>query len=73
MTVYSLIVNGDKIGRRNFANLYDGVLIASSMGLEDGQLLITGFCTLAWPYKIPGDRQTGEIFLYNISVRFFLS
>ena len=33
MTVYSLIANGDKIGTKNLANLYDGVLIASIIGL----------------------------------------
>ena len=33
LTVYSLIANGDKIGTKNLANLYDGVLIASIIGL----------------------------------------
>ena len=73
LTVYSLIANGDKIGTRNLANLYDGVLIAPSIGLKDGKLLITGLCTLAWPYKIPRRYPTGEIFVYNILVRLSLS
>ena len=64
MTVYSLIANGDQIGTRNLANFYDGVLIVSSIGLKDGQLLMIDLCTLAWPYKIPGWHPTGEIFLY---------
>ena len=38
------------MGTRNLANLYDGVLIASSIGLKDGKMLMTGLCTL--PYKI---------------------
>ena len=71
LTVHSVIVNGDKLDTRNFANLYDGVLIASNIGLKDGQLLMTGLCTLAWPHKIPGRHPTDEIFLYNISVRLY--
>ena len=73
MAVYSLIVNGNKIGLRNFANLYDGVLIASSMGLKDGQMVVTGFFTLASPCNISGQHPTGEIFLKNILVRPSLS
>ena len=72
-TIYSLIVNGDKIGSRNFANLYDSMLIASSIGLKDGQLSMTGLCTLAWTYKIAVWNPTGEIFLCNVSVRLSLS
>ena len=62
-----------KIGPRNVANYCDGVLIASSIGLKDEQLLMTGLSISAWPYKIPGRNPTDEIFLYNISVRLFLS
>ena len=65
LTVYSLIAKGDKTVTKNLANLYDVVLIASSIGLNDGQLLMTVFCTLAWPYKIPGRHPTGEMFLYS--------
>ena len=50
-----------------------GVLIASSVGLKDGQLLMTDVCTLAWSYKIPGRHPIDKIFLYNISVRLSLS
>lgn len=46
LTVYSLIINGDKLGARNFANLYDCVLMASSIGLKGGQILMTGLCIL---------------------------
>ena len=35
LTVYSLIDHGDKIGTKDFTSLYDGVLIASSIGLKD--------------------------------------
>ena len=42
-----LVGNGDKIDTRNLANLYDGVLIASSIGQKDGQLLMTGFLYLS--------------------------
>ena len=61
LTVYLLIVDGDKIGARNFANFYDGLLIASSIGLKDGQLLMTGLGTLAWPYKIPGQHNIQQV------------
>ena len=37
MTVYSLIINRDKIGTINFGNLYDSLL---SIGLKDGQLVM---------------------------------
>ena len=47
LTVYLLIVNGDKIGTWNFANLYNRVLIGSSIGLKDRLFLMTGLCTLA--------------------------
>ena len=73
LTVYVLIVNGDKIDTRYFANLYDGMLISSSIGLKDGELLIIGFCTLLWLYKIPGRHPTDDILVYNISVRISLS
>ena len=46
LTVYSLIINGDKLGARNFVNLYDCVLMASSIGLKGGQILMTGLCIL---------------------------
>ena len=46
LTVYSLIINGYKLGARNFANLYDCVLMASSIGLKGGQILMTGLCIL---------------------------
>ena len=39
LTVYSLIVSEDEIDRRNLANFYDGVRIASSIGLKDQYLL----------------------------------
>ena len=45
LTVYSLLANGDKMGTRNLAHLCDGVLIASSISLKHGQLLMTGLCT----------------------------
>ena len=68
-----LIVHGDKIGTSNLANLYNGVLILSNVGLKDEQLLMTGLCTSACPYKITGWHPTGEIFLYNATVRLLLS
>ena len=46
LTVYLLIVNGDKIGTWNFANLHNRVLIGSSIGLKDRLFLMTGLCTL---------------------------
>ena len=47
LAVYSLIDNGDKIGTRDFTSLYDGVLIASSVGLKDILLVMICLCTLA--------------------------
>ena len=47
--------------------------IAPSIGLKDGELLMTRFCTLAWPYKITVRHSTGKIFLYNVSIRLSLS
>ena len=49
--MYLLIVSEHKIDTKN---LYDGVLIASSIVLKDEQLLMIGLCTLAWPYRIQG-------------------
>ena len=46
LTVYSLIINGDKLGARNFANLYDCVLMTSSIALKGGQILMAGFFIL---------------------------
>ena len=45
LTVYLVIVNGDENHARNLTNLYDDVLIASSIGLKDRKLLMTGLCT----------------------------
>ena len=49
LSVKSLYVNGNKIEARNLASVYNGVFIASSVGLKDGQLLMTSLCILAWP------------------------
>ena len=45
LTVYLVIVNGDENQARNLTNLYDDVLIASSIGLKDRKLLMAGLCT----------------------------
>ena len=47
LRVYLLIVNGDKIGTWNFANLYNCALMGSSIGFKDRQFLMTDLCTLA--------------------------
>ena len=60
--MYSLTVKQDKIGTRNFASLYVGVLIADRIGRNLGMLLVTVFCTFGRPYKIPGLDPIGEIF-----------
>ena len=73
LTVYPLIVNGDKTDTKSFANLYYGILIATVIGLKDGQLLMTVLCTLAWICNIPGRYLVVEMFLYNRSVRLSLS
>ena len=43
------MVEGDKIGTKNFARLYVGVPIADKMCQKEGQLPMIGLCTLALP------------------------
>ena len=58
-TKTSLDVRGDKIGNKDFANLQVGVPIVDKIGLNFGQLLITGLWTFELPYKIPGLEPLG--------------
>ena len=44
-TVNSLTVKGDKIGTKNFARSYAGVLIADKMDQNERQLSMIGLCT----------------------------
>ena len=62
-----------KLELENFITFNEDVLKASSIGLKDGQLLITGLCTLARLYKIPRWHPTVKIFLYNESEKLCLS
>ena len=50
----SLDVNSDRIGTKNLASLYDGVLIAERMGRKGGQSPTDPLWTLQSPYKTPG-------------------
>ena len=45
------------------------MLMTSSIGLKDGQLLMA-LCILAWTYKISGRHATDESFLYNKSISY---
>ena len=53
-TENSLDVRGDKIGTKNFADLWVVVSIVDKIGRNLGQLLITGLWIFGLPYKIPG-------------------
>ena len=61
LTVNSLWVKGSKIGIKNFARLYPGVLIAERIGLNLGILSTTGLWTSGLPYRIPGLEPARQI------------
>ena len=52
LTVYLLVVNGSKIGTRNFASLYIGVCEADEIGLKGGQPSTYFLSSLQEPYSI---------------------
>ena len=54
LTVYSLVVSGDKIGFRDLANKYVGVLIADKIDWNFWVLLTAVLCTLESSYKMQG-------------------
>ena len=58
-TENSLDVRGDKVGRKNFANLQVGVPIVEKIGRNLTQLLIAGLWTFGLPYKTPGLEPLG--------------
>ena len=58
-TENSLDVRGDKIGTKNFADLWVVVSIVDKIGRNLGQLLITGLWNFGLPYKIPGLEPLG--------------
>lgn len=49
------------------------MFIAPSVGLKDGQLLISGLRILASPYKVLGLHPIGEILLCNKPLKLSLS
>ena len=51
LTVYLLVVNGSKIGTKNFASFYAGICKADKIGLK---VINTYLCTLQEPYIVPG-------------------
>ena len=57
--VKSLDVKGVNSGTRNLSSLYDGVFITERMGCREGHRSVTGFCTLAIPYNMPGREPQG--------------
>ena len=54
LKVYSLVLSDPSKGTKNFASLYNGVLIIEKLGGTDGTLSVAIFWTLAEPYMIPG-------------------
>ena len=58
-TENSLDVRGDKIGTKNFADLWVVVSIVDKIGRNLGQLLITGLWTFGLLCKIPGLEPLG--------------
>ena len=61
LTVNSLWVKVSKVGIKNFARSYPGVLIAERIGLDLGVLSTTGLWTFGLPYRIAGLEPTGQI------------
>ena len=52
-TVYSLLVKDFKIGTRNFANLWVGVLIANKIGRKGRQLWMNFTKTIHYTWSSP--------------------
>ena len=61
LTVNSLWVKASKVGIKNFARSYPGVLIAERIGLDLGVLSTTGLWNFGLPYRIAGLETTGQI------------
>ena len=55
----SFDVNGLNNETRNLASLYDGVFIAEKIDRREGHRFITGLCTLAIRYNMPGREPQG--------------
>ena len=70
-TVNLLVVSGDKIGFKYWANKYVGVFITDKIGRNFGVLLAIVLCTLGLPYKMPAVVPTGQTLSNSFSDSFF--
>ena len=59
MKTKALVVKGVNSGTRNLSSLYDGVFITERMGRRERHRSVTGLCTLAISYNMPGREPKG--------------